>query len=67
MLEIISISTLDIQREVIVCIPEVLDDSQHSDVAKQLRYGPKYTEITPAWQILVLLMSITEWFLIQGI
>jgi len=38
MLEMVSITSLDIQREIITCIPEVLDDSEHTEVARKLRY-----------------------------
>jgi len=37
MLEMVSITSLDIQREIITCIPEVLDDSEHTEVARKLR------------------------------
>ena len=37
MLEIVGITSLDIQREIITCIPEVLDDAEHSEVARELR------------------------------
>jgi len=36
MLEMVSITSLDIQREIITCIPEVLDDSEHTEVARKL-------------------------------
>ena len=39
MLEMVSITSLDIQREIITCIPEVLDDSEHTEVARKLRYS----------------------------
>ena len=39
MLEMVSITSLEIQREIITCIPEVLDDSEHTEVARKLRYS----------------------------
>ena len=39
MLEMVGITTLDIQREIITCIPEVVDDSEHAQVATELRYS----------------------------
>ena len=38
MLEMVGITSLAIQREIISCIPEVLDDSEHTQVARELRY-----------------------------
>ncbi|XP_078340386.1 Fanconi anemia group D2 protein-like [Crassostrea virginica] len=37
MLEMITIVSEDIQREIITCLPEVLEDSEHSHVATSLR------------------------------
>ncbi|XP_021343216.1 Fanconi anemia group D2 protein-like [Mizuhopecten yessoensis] len=37
MLEMIGIVSLDIQREIITCLPEVVEDSEHGEVAKALR------------------------------
>ncbi|XP_062618450.1 Fanconi anemia group D2 protein-like, partial [Saccostrea cucullata] len=37
MLEMISIVSVDIQREIITCLPEVVEDSEHSHVATSLR------------------------------
>ncbi|CAB4035769.1 Fanconi anemia group D2, partial [Paramuricea clavata] len=36
LLEIISISNMSIQREIITAIPEILDDNEHVDIAKEL-------------------------------
>ena len=37
MFEILTVTSADVQREIISCMPEVIEDSQHSDVAKKLR------------------------------
>ncbi|CAH1783101.1 unnamed protein product [Owenia fusiformis] len=37
LIEMIGLTNIDIQRDIIACIPEVLDDSEHSNVARQLR------------------------------
>ena len=37
MLEMITIVSEDIQREIITCLPEVVEDSEHSHVATSLR------------------------------
>lgn len=37
MLEMIDISSPDVQREIILCLPEVVEDTEHGDVAKALR------------------------------
>ncbi|XP_061195193.1 Fanconi anemia group D2 protein-like [Saccostrea echinata] len=37
MLEMITIVSVDIQREIITCLPEVVEDSEHSHVATSLR------------------------------
>jgi len=36
MLEMVGITSLEVQREIITCIPEVLDDSEHTEVAREL-------------------------------
>ncbi|XP_022805734.1 Fanconi anemia group D2 protein-like [Stylophora pistillata] len=36
MLEIVGITSVEIQREIITCIPEVLDDAEHTEVAREL-------------------------------
>ena len=43
MLEMVSITSLEVQREIITCIPEVLDDSEHTGVARELRYKEHYS------------------------
>ncbi|KAK3612016.1 hypothetical protein CHS0354_021690 [Potamilus streckersoni] len=37
MLEIISVAHIDVQREIICCLPKVVEDSEHADVAVALR------------------------------
>jgi len=37
MFEAVSVTSCDIQREIISCIPEVIDDMQHVDVAHKLK------------------------------
>ncbi|XP_041347848.1 LOW QUALITY PROTEIN: Fanconi anemia group D2 protein-like [Gigantopelta aegis] len=37
LLEIIEVTSFDVQREIISCLPEIVEDSEHSDVAKTLR------------------------------
>ena len=38
MLEIICIVSQDAQREIITCIPEVVDDAEHNVIAFDLKY-----------------------------
>ena len=42
MLEIICIVSQDAQREIITCIPEVVDDSEHNVIAFDLKYAFTY-------------------------
>ena len=37
MFEALSVTSPDIQREIISCLPEVIDDMQHVDVAHKLK------------------------------
>ncbi|XP_078597368.1 Fanconi anemia group D2 protein-like isoform X1 [Branchiostoma floridae x Branchiostoma japonicum] len=37
MLEMLGITTLDIQRDIISCLPEVIEDTEHNNVAAQLK------------------------------
>ena len=43
MLEMVGITSLEVQREIITCIPEVLDDSEHTGVARELRCKKHYS------------------------
>ncbi|XP_015761600.1 PREDICTED: Fanconi anemia group D2 protein homolog, partial [Acropora digitifera] len=36
MLEMVGVTSLEVQREIISCVPEVLDDSEHTEVAREL-------------------------------
>ena len=38
MFEIISITPLEVQHEIITCLPEVVDDGQHGEVTNKLKY-----------------------------
>ena len=38
MVEMISIVSLEVQREIIACLPEVVEDTEHGDVAQALRF-----------------------------
>jgi len=37
MFEALSVTSPDVQREIISCLPEVIDDLQHVDVAHKLK------------------------------
>jgi len=37
MFEVADVAPLEIQREIISCLPEIVDDLQHSDVARMLK------------------------------
>lgn len=39
LLEILNVASVDVQKEVMACIPDIVEDSEHSDVAKKLRYA----------------------------
>ncbi|XP_077863630.1 Fanconi anemia group D2 protein-like, partial [Saccoglossus kowalevskii] len=38
MFEVVEITSIEIQREIVTCLPEVVEDSEHGDVARQLKY-----------------------------
>lgn len=38
LLEVVGVAPVEIQREVITAIPEILDDAQHDDAAMALKY-----------------------------
>ena len=38
MFEILSVAGLEVQREIVAALPEVLDDSQHATVALRLKW-----------------------------
>ena len=37
LLEVVEIAPAEMQREIIVALPEILDDPQHNDVAQKLK------------------------------
>lgn len=37
LLEIVNVAPLEIQREIVMAIPEILDDAQHNSAAIQLK------------------------------
>uniref|UniRef100_A0A7N8WSY3 FA complementation group D2 n=1 Tax=Mastacembelus armatus TaxID=205130 RepID=A0A7N8WSY3_9TELE len=39
LMELVSVAPVDVQRDIITSLPEILEDSQHNDVAGELKYG----------------------------
>ena len=37
LLEVVSVAPLGVQREIITSLPEILEDAQHNDTAKELK------------------------------
>ena len=37
LMELVSVAPVEVQRDVITSLPEILDDSQHNDVARELK------------------------------
>lgn len=37
LMELVSVAPMEVQRDIIISLPEILDDSQHNDVAKELK------------------------------
>lgn len=37
LLELVSVAPVEVQRDIITSLPEILEDSQHNDVAKELK------------------------------
>lgn len=37
LMELVSVAPLEVQRDIITSLPEILEDSQHSDVARELK------------------------------
>ena len=37
LLEVVGVAPLEIQREIITALPEILDDAQHTDAATELK------------------------------
>lgn len=56
MFEALSVTSSDIQREIISCIPEVIDDMQHVDVAHKLKWV--YWVVAKKLDQLQLLMTV---------
>lgn len=41
LMELVSVAPVEVQRDIITSLPEILEDSQHNDIARQLKYGPR--------------------------
>jgi len=37
-MQMVSVAPVEIQRDIITSLPEILEDSQHGDMAKELKY-----------------------------
>lgn len=37
-MEMVSVAPVEIQRDIITSLPEILEDSQHADMARELKY-----------------------------
>lgn len=38
LMELVSVAPVDVQRDIITSLPEILEDSQHNDIARELKY-----------------------------
>lgn len=38
LMELVSVAPVEVQRDIISSLPEILEDSQHNDIAKELKY-----------------------------
>lgn len=36
-MELVSVAPVEVQRDIITSLPEILEDSQHNDIAKELK------------------------------
>lgn len=37
-MQLVSVASVEIQRDIITSLPEILEDSQHSDIARELKW-----------------------------
>lgn len=45
LMELVSVAPVEVQRDIITSLPEILEDSQHNDIAREL----KYVSTTDLW------------------
>lgn len=38
LMELVSVAAVEVQRDIITSLPEILEDSQHNDIARELKY-----------------------------
>ena len=38
LMELVSVAPVEVQRDIITSLPEILDDSQHNDIARELKW-----------------------------
>lgn len=38
LMELVSVAPVDVQQDIITSLPEILEDSQHNDIARELKY-----------------------------
>lgn len=36
-MELLAVTPVDVQRDIITSLPEILEDSQHNDIARELK------------------------------
>lgn len=37
LMELVSVAPVEVQRDIITSLPEILEDSQHNDIARELK------------------------------
>ena len=60
LMELVSVAPVDVQRDIITSLPEILEDSQHNDIARELKYV-QWSSTTDLWPCSdLILRSITS-------
>uniref|UniRef100_A0AAR2ITG3 FA complementation group D2 n=1 Tax=Pygocentrus nattereri TaxID=42514 RepID=A0AAR2ITG3_PYGNA len=49
LMQLVSVAPIEIQRDIITSLPEILEDSQHGDMARELKHKTAYIVCTPTF------------------
>lgn len=47
LMQLVSVAPVEIQRDIITSLPEILEDSQHGDMARELKYAFWFRKAKP--------------------
>ena len=56
-MELVSVAPVEVQRDIITSLPEILEDSQHNDIARELKYVRRISAADLWFKELLIILS----------